>query len=49
MTVVAGPSGSGKSTLFAVAALAPDAFNVDDRAAREHGSYAGIPPEVRTA
>ncbi len=48
MTVVAGPSGSGKSTLFAVAALAPDAFNVDDRAAREHGSYAGIPPEVRT-
>jgi len=48
MTVVAGPSGSGKSTLFAVAALSPDAFNVDDRAARMHGSYAGIPPEVRT-
>ncbi len=47
MTVVAGPSGGGKSTLFAVTALAPDAFNVDDRAARAHGSYIGIPRDVR--
>lgn len=47
MLVVAGPSGSGKSTLLPVGELDFRGFNVDDRAARLHGSYRGIPPDLR--
>lgn len=47
MVVVAGPSGSGKSVRFSAEDTGFDFFNVDDRCARLHGSYHGIPPEVR--
>ena len=47
MIVVAGAPGSGKSTLFPVQSFGIDAFNVDDRCRQLHGSYQGIPPEIR--
>ncbi len=47
MLVVAGPAGSGKSRVFPVAESGFDAFNVDDLAARIHGSYRDIPPSIR--
>lgn len=47
MVVVAGPPGAGKSTVFPVSEEGFDFFNADDRCARLHGSYEGIPPEVR--
>ena len=47
MTVVAGPSGSGKSIRFRAADFGVDAFNVDERCREIHGSYQGIPSEIR--
>lgn len=47
MTVVAGPPGSGKSIRFSAQDFGVDAFNVDDRCRELHGSYQGIPPEIR--
>lgn len=49
MIVVGGPPGSGKSTVFPVRSFGVDAFNVDDRCRELHGSYQGIPREVRAA
>ncbi|MBK6534858.1 MAG: zeta toxin family protein [Deltaproteobacteria bacterium] len=47
MIVVGGPPGSGKSTAMPARTFGVDAFNVDDRCRELHGSYQGIPPEVR--
>lgn len=48
MVVVAGPPGGGKSVAVPISAMGLDFFNADDRSAELHGSYQGIPPEVRT-
>jgi predicted ABC-type ATPase len=45
--VIAGPAGSGKSSVFRLDQFGVDFFNVDDHAAALHGSYVGIPAEVR--
>jgi predicted ABC-type ATPase len=47
MIVVAGPPGSGKSVRLNVGDFGVDSFNVDDRCRELHGSYSGIPVEVR--
>jgi predicted ABC-type ATPase len=47
MIVVAGPPGSGKSNLLPVRSFGVDGFNVDDRCRQLHGSYQGIPREIR--
>jgi predicted ABC-type ATPase len=47
MIVVGGPPGSGKSTAFPVRSFGVDSFNVDDRCRELHGSFQGIPREVR--
>lgn len=50
MIVIAGPPGSGKSTLFPVSSFGFAHFNADDRAAaRNRGSYVGIPERIRQA
>lgn len=47
MVVVAGPSGSGKSVRFRISDFGVDSFNVDERCRELHGSFQGIPPEIR--
>lgn len=47
MVVVAGPSGSGKSVCFRISDFGVDFFNVDERCRELHGSFQGIPPEIR--
>lgn len=47
MIVVAGPAGAGKSTAFPVRDFGVAHFNIDDRCARLHGSYIGIPLALR--